>query len=94
MSLITIRVPAPLRRFTDGKAEIETSGSTVDEALRAVASDYPGLAERILDGDGALRQFVNLYLGETNIRSLQGAETPVPEGSTLHIVPAVAGGRS
>ncbi len=92
MSMATVRIPAPLRGFTGGAGEVTAHGGTVGEVLRALAESHPGLAERILDGGGELRSFVNVYLGETNVRSLDGLATEVGDGAVLHIVPAVAGG--
>jgi molybdopterin converting factor small subunit len=75
-----------------GHSEISIAGQTVGEVLLELGSEHPGFLDRILDGDGKPRAFVNLYLGDQNVRTLGGLDTPVGEGKTLHIVPAVAGG--
>ena len=93
MSQATVRIPTPLRPLAGGSDEVAAAGSTVGEVLQAIGARHEGLLERILDGEGRLRNFVNIYLGESNIRSLEGLDSTVADGSTIHIVPAVAGGR-
>jgi molybdopterin synthase sulfur carrier subunit len=90
---VTVRVPGPLRRLTGGKAEVEVEGSTVSEALADLDRRYPGFRERLYDGSGQLRQFINIYLNDSDIRFGQGLDTPVGDHDDLSIVPAVAGGR-
>ncbi len=92
MSQATVRIPTPLRPLAGGADEVSAAGQTVGEVLQALGSQHDGLLERILDGEGKLRQFVNVFLGEANIRSLDGLESAVAAGSTIHIIPAVAGG--
>ena len=92
MSQTTVRIPAPLRPLVGGQAEVSIDGHTVGEVLLELGAGHPGFLDRILDGDGKPRAFVNLYLDDRNVRTLEGLETPVGEGATLHIVPAVAGG--
>ena len=92
MSLSTIRIPTPLRSFTAGANEIAAEGDTVGEALASLFADHQGLDAQLLNGDGQLRQFVNVFLDGTNVRSLSGLDSPIEEGSVIHIVPAVAGG--
>ena len=89
---VTIRVPGPLRRLTDGKPEVEVDGATVSEALHDLDARYPGFSDRLYDGSGQLRQFINIYLNDSDIRFGQGLDTPVGENDDLSIVPAVAGG--
>lgn len=90
---ITVRVPGPLRRLTEGRPEVEVEGSTVSQALSDLDTRYPGFRERLYDGDGRLRQFINIYLNDSDIRFGQGLDTPVAPQDDLSIVPAVAGGR-
>jgi sulfur-carrier protein len=90
---VTVRVPGPLRRLTNGSAEVEVEGATVSQALHDLESKYPGFADRLYDPSGSLRQFINIYLNDSDIRFGQGLETPVGENDDLSIVPAVAGGR-
>lgn len=90
---VTVRVPGPLRRLTSGSAEVQVEGATVSQALQDLESKYPGFADRLYDPSGSLRQFINIYLNDSDIRFGQGLETPVGENDDLSIVPAVAGGR-
>ena len=92
MSPSTIRIPTPLRPFTGGADEVRAQGETIGEVLNSLFADHEGLDSQLLDGDGQLRQFVNVFLDGTNVRSLSGLDSPVEEGSIIHIVPAVAGG--
>ena len=88
---VTVRIPTPLRRIT-GAPRVEAAGSTVREALDSLVAAYPELGERVYDEQGQLRRFINLFVGEEDIRFLDGLETPLGDGSELSIVPAVAGG--
>ena len=89
---VTVRVPGPLRRLTEGRPEVEVEGDTVSQALQDLEQRYPGFRERLYDGSGQLRQFINIYLNDSDIRFGQGLETPLGEHDDLSIVPAVAGG--
>ncbi len=89
---IIVRVPGPLRRLTNGSAEVSVEGRTVSEALGNLDSEYPGFRDRIYDDSGNLRQFINIYVNESDIRFAHGLETPIKESDELSIVPAVAGG--
>lgn len=93
MSTATVRIPTPLRPLTEGSDEIRGAGGTVGEVLYDAGGRYEGLLERILDGDGQLRSFVNVFVGDANVRSLDGLDSEIADGSVIHIVPAVAGGR-
>lgn len=89
---VTVRIPTTLRTLTSGASEIEVQGSTVGAVLEALESEHPGFAERILDDDGGLRRFVNVFVDDDDIRFMDGLGTAVPDGETVAIVPAVAGG--
>lgn len=89
---VTVRVPTPLRRLTDGQGEVEVEAKTVREAIEKLDQQYPGFKERLLDENGELRKFVNLYLNDEDIRFLKGADTELKDGDVLSIVPAIAGG--
>ena len=93
MSQATVRIPAPLRPLVGGNAEVTLDGSTVGEVLTKLGASHDGFLDRILDDEGRVRSFVNLFLDDRNIRALGGLDTPVHEGAILHIVPAVAGGQ-
>ncbi len=94
MSEVTVRIPTPLRGFAGGADALQVEGATVAEVLAGLGERYPELTARLLTESGELRSFVNLFVGEHNVRSLQGLETPVDDGAVLAIVPAVAGGLS
>ena len=91
---LTVRIPGPLRRLTGGSAEVAVEGATVGEALTNLDTSYPGFRDRLYDDQGKLRQFINIYVNDSDIRFGQGLDTPVSERDELSIVPAVAGGRS
>jgi molybdopterin synthase sulfur carrier subunit len=89
---VTIRIPTQLRTLTGGAGEVEVDGATVGEALKALDAGHPGMADRLFDEGGNLRRFVNVFLTDEDVRFLEGLATPVADGQTLSIVPAVAGG--
>ncbi|HZB97959.1 MAG TPA: ubiquitin-like small modifier protein 1 [Candidatus Sulfotelmatobacter sp.] len=89
---VTVRVPGPLRRLTEGQPEVTVEGTTVSQALASLEGRYPGFHDRLFDSSGQLRQFINIYLNESDIRFGQGLETPLGDNDDLSIVPAVAGG--
>lgn len=89
---ILVRIPAPLRRFTDERPTVEAEGRTISDVLQDIGSRYPGVQSRLYDEDGGLRSFINVYLNEEDIRFLDGEETPVKDGDRLSLVPAIAGG--
>jgi molybdopterin synthase sulfur carrier subunit len=88
----TVRIPPTLRTETVGEREVEARGSTLREVLDDVAARFPDLGRRILD-HGALAPFVNVYVEGEDVRTLNGLETPVEEGATVILLPAMAGGR-
>jgi len=88
----TILIPTALRGFVDGRASVEVSGATVGEALADLTGRHPDLTRHLYEENGRLRPFINVYLGEDNIKTRQGLETPVPDGAELMLVPAIAGG--
>ncbi len=89
---VTVRIPGQLRPLAGGRSEVPIEAATVAEALHALDAAHPGFADRLFDGSGSLRRFVNVFVGDEDIRFLSGLETPLPAGTTLSIVPAVAGG--
>jgi len=89
---VSVRIPAQLRTLTGGEAHVAVEGSTVGEVLKALDAAHPGFGDRLFDADGSLRRFVNVFLADEDVRFMQGLDTPVTEGQTLSIVPAVAGG--
>lgn len=94
MATVTIRIPTPLRSFVDGRTAVSVDAETADEALERLASDHEALRPHLYDEDGALRRFVNVYVGERDLRSLEAGERGLEEGTELRIVPSIAGGAS
>jgi len=90
----TVRIPSQLRPLSGGAGELRLEGSTVGEVLRALDSAHPGFADRLFEENGNLRRFVNIFVADEDVRFLQGLGTPVADGETISIVPAVAGGCS
>ncbi|HEY6428538.1 MAG TPA: ubiquitin-like small modifier protein 1 [Acidimicrobiales bacterium] len=89
---LSVRVPTQLRTLTGGAGEVQVEGSTVGEALKALDAAHPGMGDRLFDENGNLRRFVNVFLADEDVRFLEGLATPVADGQTVSIVPAVAGG--
>lgn len=89
---VTVRVPTTLRTLTGGESEVGVDGATVGDVLDSLEEKHPGFRERLLDEDGGLRRFVNLFVSDDDVRFLDGLQTPVPDGETVSIIPAVAGG--
>jgi molybdopterin converting factor small subunit len=89
---IKVRIPTQLRTLTGGAGEVGVEGTTVGEVLKALDAAHAGFAERLFDETGELRRFVNVFVADEDVRFLEGLATPVAEGQTLSIVPAVAGG--
>src|SRR5687768_5472917 len=88
----TIHIPTPLRPFTDKLESVEVNGATVGELLADLTKKYDGLRKHLYSDDGKLRNFVNVYLNDEDIRYMQREQTPVKPGDSLSIVPSVAGG--
>ncbi|MFA5891749.1 MAG: MoaD/ThiS family protein [Actinomycetota bacterium] len=89
---VSVRIPTPLRRVTNGAAEVSASGSTVREMIEDLERQFPGIRGRLCEENGEIRRFVNFFVGEEDIRFLQGLETPLQSGTQVSIIPAVAGG--
>lgn len=89
---VTVRIPTALRTYAGNEAKVPVQAKTVGEALHALVRQHPALQKHLYEDDGQLRSFVNVYLGQTDVRELRGAETGVNDGDTLLIVPSVAGG--
>ena len=89
---VTVRIPTPLQRLTNGQGEVQCTGGTVQELLADLERRHPGVKERICDEQGKLRRFVNVFVNEEDIRFLQGDQTAVKDGDEVSIIPAIAGG--
>jgi len=88
----TVRIPTTLRPMAGGKSEVEVEGTTVGEVLKSLDAAHPGFTDRLLDDEGNLRKFVNVFVADDDVRFMDGLQTPVPDGETVAIIPAVAGG--
>jgi len=88
----TLRIPTPLRNYTDGQSEIDVRGQTVAEAMSYLVKEYPALQPHLYNEQGGLRPFVNIFLGEENVKDLQGPDTPLRENDRLLLIPSIAGG--
>lgn len=89
---VSVRIPTTLRTLTGGKSEVSLDGKTVRDVLGNLDAAHPGIADRLIDDEGNLRRFVNVFVSDEDIRFLDGLDTPVPDGETISIIPAVAGG--
>jgi molybdopterin synthase sulfur carrier subunit len=89
---VRVRVPTPLRKFTQGADEVNAQCNNVKSILEDLEKSYPGIKERICDESGKVRRFVNVYVNGDDIRFLQNMETALKEGDSVSIVPAIAGG--
>lgn len=89
---ISVKVPTILRTYTDGSAEVTVTGDTLADAIADLDTQFPGIGARVLDDDGKLRRFVNVYVNDDDVRFLEDLATPTPAGTSVSIIPAVAGG--
>lgn len=89
--MITVRIPTPLRTLTGGNEQVEVNGSTLREVIDTLEKQHPGIRDRLLDDKG-VRRFVNIYVGDEDVRFLDGLETKLSAGTEVSIVPAIAGG--
>ncbi|TNY36666.1 MoaD/ThiS family protein [Thermomonospora catenispora] len=92
MSTVSVRIPTILRTYTGGESEVKAEGATLREVITDLDANYNGIAARILDDSGKIRRFVNVYVGEEDVRFADGLDTPTPAGTQISIIPAVAGG--
>ena len=90
--MTTLRIPTPLRPYAEGQSEISVQGLTVGEALNDLVTQYPALKKHLFAETEELRPFVNLFLGDEDVRHLQGVDTPIKDGDKLMIIPSIAGG--
>ncbi len=89
---VKVRIPSPLRNYTNGADVVETAGASVGEVLDSLKSKAAGIETRLFKGEKQLNRFVNIYVNDEDIRFLKNLETPVKEGDEISIVPAIAGG--
>ncbi|MEV8630544.1 MoaD/ThiS family protein [Streptosporangium sp. NPDC051023] len=89
---VSVRIPTILRTYTDGAAEVNGEGETLRDVLQKLDADFPGIGARILDETGKIRRFVNVYVGDEDVRFADNLDTATPPGVQISIIPAVAGG--
>jgi len=87
-----LRIPTPLRAYTNGQSDVTVNGSNISEALVDLTTQYPTIKPHLFNDGGDLRPFVNLFVGENNIKDLQGVNTPIKDGEKLMLIPSIAGG--
>lgn len=87
-----LRIPTPLRVYTDGQSEVTVNGSNISEALTDLTTQYPAIKPHLFNESGELRPFVNIFVGENNIKDLQGVSTVIKDGERLMLIPSIAGG--
>jgi molybdopterin synthase sulfur carrier subunit len=90
--MATIRIPTPMRRYTNGERLVTVSAATLAAAVEELDGRFPGVRERLVDAEGRLHHFVNVFVDEEDVRLLQGLATPLTEGAEVAIIPAMAGG--
>jgi molybdopterin synthase sulfur carrier subunit len=89
---VSVRIPTILRTYTGGASEVSAEGDTLAEVLENLDANHPGIRARVLDDQGAIRRFVNVYVGNDDVRFLEALDTKTPDGSQVSVIPAVAGG--
>ena len=87
-----VRIPTPLRKLTNNEEVVQVKATTIGEAIVELQSRFPGIKERLVDDNGEVRRFVNVYVNEEDIRFLQNQQTPLRDGEEISIIPAIAGG--
>lgn len=89
---VSVRIPTTLRTLTGGASSVSVEGDTVASVLASLDAGHPGFSDKILDENGELRRFVNVFVADDDVRFMDGVNTPVPDGAEVSIIPAVAGG--
>jgi molybdopterin synthase sulfur carrier subunit len=92
-NMTQVRIPSPLRRYTDGQSKVETNGATIQELIDNLEAQHPGVKSRLCDENGQIKRYVNVFVNDEEIRTLQGVETPITEKDEVSIIPAMAGGQ-
>jgi molybdopterin synthase sulfur carrier subunit len=91
--VITVRIPSPLRRYTDSQSKVDVTAANIQEVIDNLEAAYPGVKSRLCDENGQIKRYVNVFVNGEEIRTLKGAETPVADKDEISIVPAMAGGQ-
>jgi len=89
---VSVRIPTILRAYTGDSSQVTAEGANLAEVLDSLEASFPGIKARVVDEDGALRRFVNIYVAEEDVRFAEGLQTSTPDGTQISIIPAVAGG--
>jgi sulfur-carrier protein len=89
---VEVRLPTVLRRYAAGASVVTVDGATIGEVLAKLVAEYPDMTGQVIQEDGSLHKFVNIYVNDDDVRYLNGVDTPVPDGAEISILPAVAGG--
>jgi sulfur-carrier protein len=89
---VSVRIPTILRSYTSGESEVKAEGGTLREVIADLDANYSGIAARILDDQGKIRRFVNVYVGDEDVRFAEGLDTATPADAQVSVIPAVAGG--
>jgi len=89
---VSVRIPTILRAYTQGAAQVSVDGGTLTDVIEALEAAHPGIKARVLDEDGQIRRFVNVYVNDDDVRFADGLGTATPDGTSISIIPAVAGG--
>lgn len=89
---VTVRIPTILRTYTGGESQVDAEGETLSAVIDSLDGSYPGIKARVVDEQGALRRFVNIYVGNDDVRFSEGLDTATPDGTQVSVIPAVAGG--
>ncbi len=89
---VTVRIPTTMRPLSGGNSTVKVDGATLADVLSNLNTTFPGFDDRLFDETGGLRKFVNVFVADDDVRYLEGLATPVPDGATVSIIPAVAGG--
>ena len=90
--MATVLIPTPLRRLTGGQSKLELEGSDVTALIQSLNTQFPGVSEKVLDESGEVKRFINVFVNDEEIRTLQGMATPIQQSDRVSIVPAMAGG--
>ena len=88
----TLYVPTPLRKLTGGKSKVVVAAGSVAELIARMEAENPGFSDKVLDSDGEIKRFINVFINGTDVRALQGKSTPVKDNDEVSIIPAMAGG--
>ncbi|MCG3207986.1 MAG: Sulfur carrier protein CysO [Anaerolineae bacterium] len=92
--MTTIRIPSPLRRYTNSQSKVQVNGATIQQLIDNLEAEFPGVKSRLCEDNGQIKRYVNVFVNGEEIRTLQGADTPVADKDEVSIIPAMAGGRA